>query len=106
MSHSYSMVVLLAITGFTIKLLARLTSAYDKSGFRSPALPDELIIKWATQLREAFRSKKQPNLGISPNRWGVVKKSKKFQVSVGNSSKLGGGLRKSKKSQVSEGTKD
>ena len=37
---------------------------------------------------------------------GVVKKSKKSQVSVGNSSKLGGGLRKSKKSQVSEGTKD
>ena len=58
------------------------------------------------KLREAFQSKKQPNLGISPTRGGVVKKSKKSQVSVGKSSKLGGGLRKSKKSQVSEGTKD
>ena len=51
-------------------------------------------------VREAFQLKKQQNLGISPNRGrGVVKKSKKSQVSVGNSSKLGGGLH-------SEGTKD
>ena len=57
-------------------------------------------------LREAFQSKKQPNLGISPNRGGVVKKSKKSQVSVEKSSKLGGGPHISKKSQVSEGTKD
>ena len=57
-------------------------------------------------IREAFQSKKTPNLGINQNRGGVVKKSKKSQISVGNSSKLGGGLRKSKKSQVSESTKD
>ena len=37
---------------------------------------------------------------------GVVKKSKKSQVSVEKSSKLGGGPHISKKSQVSEGTKD
>ena len=43
------------------------------------------------QLREAFQSKKQQNLGIIPNRGGGVEKSKKSQVSVGNSSKLGGG---------------
>ena len=35
-------------------------------------------------LREAFQSKNQWNLGISPNRGGVVKKSKKSQVSEGN----------------------
>ena len=65
-----------------------------------------LLVNWAIiLLREAFQSKKQPNLGISQNRGGVVKKSKKSQVSVGKSSKLRG-LRKSKKSQVSEGTKD
>ena len=38
--------------------------------------------------------------------WGVVKKSKKSQVSVGKSSILGGGPHISKKSRVSEGTKD
>ena len=62
-------------------------------------------------LREAFQSKKQRNLGIRHlggglGVGGVVKKSKKSQVSVWNSSKLGGGLQKSKKSQVPEGIKD
>ena len=38
---------------------------------------------------------------------GVVKNSKKSQVSVGKSSKLGGGgIQKSKESQVPEGIKD
>ena len=40
------------------------------------------IQKEKIRIREAFQSKKQPNLGISPNRGGVVKKSKspKFQL--------------------------
>ena len=51
-----------------------------------------LIIAWSPSLlgkrriREAFQSKNQRNLGISPNRGGVVKKSKRSQVSVGKSS--------------------
>ena len=55
-------------------------------------------------LREDFQSKKQRNLGISPNRGGgVVEKSKKSQVSVGNSSKLGGGSSEIKKVPSSRG---
>ena len=48
-------------------------------------------------LREAFQSKKQRNLGIRHLGGGVVKKSKKSQVSVGKSSKLGGGSSEIKK---------
>ena len=41
---------------------------------------------------EVFQTKKQGYLGNAPNRGGgIVKKSKKSQVSVGKSSKLGGG---------------
>ena len=53
-------------------------------------------------VREAFQSKKQRNLGIRHlGGGGVVKKSKKSQVSVGKSSKLGGvfGNQKSPKCQ-------
>ena len=46
---------------------------------------------------EAFQSKKRGNLGNGPNRGGVVKKSKKSQISVGKSSKLGGGSSEIKK---------
>ena len=60
------------------------------------------IFVGGNSIREAFQSKKQPNLGISQNRGGDRQKIKKSQVSVGKSSKF----RKSKKSQVSEGTKD
>ena len=66
----------------------------------------EISMAASIVLREAFQSKKQRNLGISPNSGGGVVESKKSQVSVGNSSKLGGGLQKSKKSQVQEGIRD
>ena len=52
------------------------------------------IIINVSSLREAIQSKKRGNLGNGQNRGGVIKKSKKSQVSVGKSSKLGGGLRK------------
>ena len=54
-------------------------------------------LKHVIIIREAFLSKKQRNLGISPNRGGGVKKSKKSQVSVGKSSKLWGGSSEIKK---------
>ena len=54
---------------------------------------------------EAFHSKNQQNLGISPNRGGVVKKSKSPKFSW-EKFKIRGGPHISKKSQVSEGTKD
>ena len=58
-------------------------------------------------LRETFQTKKWGNFEKGPNReGGVVKKSKKSQVSAGKNSKLGGCPRNSKKSQVPEGTKD
>ena len=55
-------------------------------------------------IREAFQTKKRGNLGNGPNR-GVVKKSKKSQVSVGKSSKLGGGSSEIKKVQRVSKTK-
>ena len=56
-------------------------------------------------LREAFHSKKQRKLGIRHlgGGRGVVKKSKKSQVSVGNSSKLGGVSSEIKKVPSSRG---
>ena len=52
---------------------------------------DNIILR-IYQLREAFQTKKGGNLGNGPKRGeGVVKKSKKSQVSVGKSSILGGG---------------